>query len=168
MWGRISTKCDQILGNMIEKIWHTLKESNVWGNNSNITGVNDLNTWYFISLMVQEDIPYLEWRYLLQLMVQTFNETAIYHMEILTQHEMAPNTFYKWLNIPLKNNIPCMEMMKTCCSEVNLNLESLSKCNFLNEIFFLILFIIFVKKNWYKNKEKLNKLFQHCFILWNH
>ena len=28
-----------------------------------------------------------------------------------------------------------MEMMKTCCSEVNLNLESLSNYNFLNEIF---------------------------------
>ena len=29
-----------------------------------------------------------------------------------------------------------MEMMKICCSEVNLILESLSKCNFLNELFF--------------------------------
>ena len=29
-----------------------------------------------------------------------------------------------------------MEMIKTCCSEVNLNLESLSNYNFLNEIFF--------------------------------
>ena len=29
-----------------------------------------------------------------------------------------------------------MEIMKTCCSEVNLNLESLSNYNFLNEIFF--------------------------------
>ena len=29
-----------------------------------------------------------------------------------------------------------MEMMKTYCFEVNLNLESLSNCNFLNEIFF--------------------------------
>ena len=27
-----------------------------------------------------------------------------------------------------------MEMMKTCCSEVNFNLESLSNCNFLNEM----------------------------------
>ena len=42
--------------------------------------------------MIKEDIPYLEWIYLLQLMVQTWNETAIYHMEILTQHERAPNT----------------------------------------------------------------------------
>ena len=60
-----------------------------------------------------------------------------------------------------------MGMMKTCCSEVHLNLESLSNCNFLNEIFFslllfhIILFVILVKKN----KEKLNKLFQLCFIL---
>ena len=146
MWGRCSTKCDQKLGNMIEKIWHTLKESHVWGSNSNITSVNVLNMWYFISLMIKEDSPYLEWTYLLQLMVQTLNETAIYHMEILTQHEMAPNTFYRWLNIPLKINVPCMEMMKTCCSEVILNLESLSNCNFLNKIFFLILFIILVFK----------------------
>ena len=29
------------------------------------------------------------------LMVQTLNETAIYLIKILTQHEMAPNTFYK-------------------------------------------------------------------------
>ena len=38
----------------------------------------------------------------------------------------------KLLNIPLKINVPCMEMMETCCSEVHLNLESLSNCNFLN------------------------------------
>ena len=43
MWGRISTECDQKFGNMIEKIWHTLKESNVCGSNSNITSVNDLD-----------------------------------------------------------------------------------------------------------------------------
>ena len=29
MWGRISTKCDEELGNMIEKIWHALKVSHV-------------------------------------------------------------------------------------------------------------------------------------------
>ena len=87
--------------------------------------------------MIKEDFPYLEWTYLLQLMVKKLNETAIYHIKILTQHELAPNMFYKWLNIPLKINIPYMEMMKTCCSEVNWNLESLSNCNFLNEIFFL-------------------------------
>ena len=63
---------------MIEKIWHALKECNVWGSNYNITGVNDLNMWYYISLMFKEDIPYLELTYLLQLMVQTLNETAIY------------------------------------------------------------------------------------------
>ena len=113
-----------------------------------------------LSLKIKEDIH--EWTYLLQLiiMVQILHETAIYHMEIFTQHEMAPNMFYKWLNIPLKINVPCMEMMKTCCSGVALNLESLSNCNFLNEIFSLILFIILVGKQ--------KKLFQLCFILWNH
>ena len=136
-WGGISTKCDKKLGNMIEKIWHALKESNVWGSNSNITSVNDLNMWYFISLMIKEDIPCLELANLLQLMVQTLNETAIYHIKILAQHEMAPNMFYKILNIPLKIKVPCMEMMKTHCFEVNLNLESLYNCNFLNDIFFL-------------------------------
>ena len=59
-----------------------------------ITSVNDLNI-YFISLMIKEDIPYLELTYLLQLMVQTLNETAIYLIKNLTQHEMAPNMFYK-------------------------------------------------------------------------
>ena len=137
-WGRIFTKCDKKLGNMIEKIWHALKESNVWGSNSNITSVNDLHMWYFISLMIKKDIPYLELIYLLQLTVQTLNGTPIYHIKILNQHEMAPNTFYKWLNIPLKINVPCMEMMKTCCSDVNLHLESLSNCNFLNKIFFFL------------------------------
>ena len=38
-----------------------------------------------------EDIPYLQLTYLLQLMVQALNETAIYHIKILTQHEMAPD-----------------------------------------------------------------------------
>ena len=85
--------------------------------------------------MIKEDIPCLELAYLLQLMVQTLNETAIYHIQILTQHEMAPNTFDKILNISLKINVPCMEIMKTYCFEVNLNLESLSNWNFLNEIF---------------------------------
>ena len=45
--------------------------------------------------MIKEDIPYLESTYLLQFMVQTLNETAIYLIKILTQHKMAPNTFYK-------------------------------------------------------------------------
>ena len=93
--------------------------------------------------MIKEDIPYLEWTYLLQLMVQTLNETAVYHMEILTQHEMAPNMFYKWPNIPsfFKIIFPCMDMMKTCSSEVNLNLESLSNCNFLKEFFFFLFYL---------------------------
>ena len=145
-WGRISTKCDKKLGNKMEKMWHALKESNVWGSNSNITSVNDLNMWYFISLMIKEDIPCLELAYLLQLMVQTLNETAIYHIKILAQHEMAPNTFYKIFNIPLKINIPCMEIMKTYCFEVNFNLESLSICNFLNLIFFSYFIYNFGKK----------------------
>ena len=94
----------------------------------NITSVNDFSMWYFILLMIKEDIPYFESTYLLQFMVQTLNETAIYLINILTQHKMTPNTFYKWLNIPLKINVPCMEIMKTCCFEVNLKLESLSNC----------------------------------------
>ena len=52
-----------------------------------ITSVNVFNMWYFISLMIKEDIPYPEFTYLLQWMVQTLNETAIYHIQILTQHE---------------------------------------------------------------------------------
>ena len=71
--------------------------------------------------MIKEDIPCLELTNLLQLMVQKLNETAIYHIKILAQHEMAPNTFYKIFNIPLKINLPCMEMMKTYGFEVNLN-----------------------------------------------
>ena len=58
-----------------------------------ITSVNDLNMWYLISLMSKEDIPHPEFTYLLQLMVQTLNETAIYHIKIPTQHEMAPYVF---------------------------------------------------------------------------
>ena len=37
--------------------------------------------WYFISLMIKEDIPCLKSAYLLQIIVQTLNETAIYHSE---------------------------------------------------------------------------------------
>ena len=58
-----------------------------------ITSVNDFSMWYFISLMIKEDIPYPKFTYLLQLMVQTLNEIAIYHIQILTHHEMAPNMF---------------------------------------------------------------------------
>ena len=43
--------------------------------------------------MIKEDFPYLERTHLLQLMGQTLNKTAIYHMKILTQHKVAPNTF---------------------------------------------------------------------------
>ena len=119
--------------------------------------------WYFISLMIKEDIPYLKLTNSLQVMVQTLNETAIYH-KILTQHEMAPNTFYKWLNIPLKINVPCMEMMKTCCSEVNLNLYRLSNCNFLNGFFFLLILFIILAKNWYKTKKNKRNCFN--FVLY--
>ena len=94
MWGRISTKCDQKIRKYDRKdIWHALKESNVWGSNYNITSVNDFNMWYFIALMIKEDITYLESTYLLQFMVQTLNETAIYLIKILTQHEMAQTYF---------------------------------------------------------------------------
>ena len=42
-----------------------------------------------MSLMIKEDIQYPKFTYLLQLMVQTLNETAIYHIQILTQHEIG-------------------------------------------------------------------------------
>ena len=99
-WGRISTKCDQKLGNKIEKIWHALKESNVWGSNSNIT-------WDTQVLMTSIcDILYLWWlrkTFHLELTYLPNWQTAIYHIKILTQHEMAPNMFNNWLNIPLRN-----------------------------------------------------------------
>ena len=44
-----------------------------------------------------------------------------------------------------------MEMMKTCCSEVNL--ESLSIFNFLNEIFISYFIYIFGKKNDIKQRK---------------
>ena len=122
---------------------------------------------YFISVMINEYISCLRLAYLLQLMVETLNETVIYHIKILAQHKRAPNTFYKILNIPLKINVPCMEMMKTYCVEVNLNLESLSNCNFLTKIFFSYFIYNFGKK-FIQNKEKQNKLFQLCFMLSNH
>ena len=59
-----------------------------------------------IAVIIKEDIPYLELTYLLQLLVQTLSDTAIYHMKNHTQHEMAPD-------------------VKTCCSKLNFNLESL-------------------------------------------
>ena len=80
----------------MEKIWYGLKESYVWGSNSNITSVNDLTMWYFISLMIKEDIPCLELAYLLQAMVQTLNDTAICHIKILAQHEWRQTCFTKY------------------------------------------------------------------------
>ena len=53
--------------------------------------------------MIKEDIPCLELAYLLQIMVQTLNETAIYHIKILAQHEMAPNTFLLNIQYSFKN-----------------------------------------------------------------
>ena len=148
-------------------ICHALTESNVWGNNSKITSVNDPNMLYSISVMINEEISCLRLAYLLQLMVETLNETAIYHIKILAQHKRAPNMSYKILNIPLKINVPCMEMMKTYCVEVNLNLESHSNCNFLTKIFFFLFYVKFWKKL-IQNKEKQKKLFQLCFMLSNH
>ena len=47
--------------------------------------------------MFKEDIQYLKLTHSLQLMVQTLNEIAIYHIKkILTQHEMAPNKFINY------------------------------------------------------------------------
>ena len=40
--------------------------------------------------MIKEDIPYLKFTHFLQLMVQTLNKTAIYHIKIFTQHKRAP------------------------------------------------------------------------------
>ena len=105
---------------------------------------------YFISVMITEDISCLRSAYLLQLLVKTLNETAIYHINILAQHERAPNTFYKILNIPLK-----IEMMITYCVEINLNLESLSNCNFLTEIFFSYFIYNFVGK--FDTKQRKTK-----------
>ena len=47
-------------------------------------------------------------------------------------------------------------MMKICCSEVNLNLELLSNCNFLNEIYIFLLFIILAKNDIKTKKNKRN------------
>ena len=125
----------QQLGN-----WHrpALKESNVWGSNY-------LNIWYLITLMFKEDIPYLELTYLMQLMVHTINETAIYQIKHLTQHEMAPDTFYILLNIPLKINVSCMKLWK-------------------HEISF---FIYNFGKQLILKERKQKKVFQLCFILPN-
>ena len=41
--------------------------------------INDLNMRYYICLMTKGDISYLDLAYLMQLMVQTLNETAIRH-----------------------------------------------------------------------------------------
>ena len=53
--------------------------------------------------MIKEDIPYLECIYLLQLMVQTLNETAIYHMEILTQTREGAKHNFKMTQYSFKN-----------------------------------------------------------------
>ena len=59
--------------------------------------------------MIKEDIPYLKLKYLLHSKVHTLHKIPIYHMKILTQHEMAPDMFEILLNIPLKNSFPFMK-----------------------------------------------------------
>ena len=58
-----------------------------------------------------------------------------------------------------------MEMMKTWCSEVNLNLESLFRCTYVNEI--LVSYFI-DKKFWPKMhiKTKKNKINYFNFVLY--
>ena len=101
-------------------------------------------------------------------MVQTLNGTAICHIKILAQHEMAPNTFLQNTQYSFKNQCSMHgNDEKHNYFEVNLNLESLSNCNFLDE-FFSSYFIYNFGKNLYKNKEKQKKIFKLCFMLTNH
>ena len=43
--------------------------------------------------MTKEDIPHLNLTYVMHSKVQTLNESGIYYMNILTQHDMALNMF---------------------------------------------------------------------------
>ena len=55
-----------------------------------------------------------------------------------------------------------MEMMKTCCSEVNLNLESLSNCKF----FIFISYFIYNFGQKFIKKTKTNKRNYFKFVLY--
>ena len=55
-----------------------------------------------------------------------------------------------------------MEMVKACCSEVNLNLESISNCNFL--IFFFLFYLSFWQIIDIKTKK--NKINYFNFLLY--
>ena len=57
-------------------------------------------------------------------------------------------------------------MMKTWCSEVNLNLESLFSYNFLNEIFVSYFIYNFGQKIWYKKQRQINKINYFKFVLY--
>ena len=88
-WRDYTAKYDKIHKN--EEKWEIRKKIcmlyNVWGHNFKITCDNGLN---ILSPMINEEIPYLE------LTFTAFKgpfKSAIYHMKILTQHEMAPHMF---------------------------------------------------------------------------
>ena len=118
-WGRNYTKCDKKFENKIEKIWHALKESNVWGSNSNITSVNDLNMWYFISLMIKEDIPCLELEYLLQFMVRKLNETGIYHIKFPCSTQDGAKHVWQNIQYSFKNQCSMHGNDESILFEVN-------------------------------------------------
>ena len=72
--------------------------------NFEITSGNDFFMWYFISLMIDEHIPYLNFTYSVNLKVQIWQETSIYPMKIHTKQKRALYTFYIKFIIPLNLN----------------------------------------------------------------
>ena len=134
---------------------YTIKEYNVWGCNYNITSVNDINMWYFICLVIMEDIPCLKLTYLLQLIVQILNETAIYHINFLLNSRWLQTRFIYDSIFLLKSAFHAWKLWK------HFVLKSILIWNHFQiaisgiKYFVLIFFIIFIKKC---NNKKTNWL----------
>ena len=95
----------------------------------------------FFAKMRKYDIKYDIWHLMFEavnliLQVLIISICDISYIEWLrnTFHVLSDHIYCKYFF--KKINVPCMEIMETCCYEGNLNLLSLSNCNFLHEICF--------------------------------
>ena len=78
-----------------------------------------------ISSKIEEDIPYLELITVFKGPNLNINETIICRHVFRYDSKVKKNKIALYIIIH-------MDMMKTCCSEIDFKLNSLPKCNFLN------------------------------------
>ena len=80
-------------------------------------------------------------------MVQTLNETAIYLITIVIQHEMAPNTFYKWLK-SFKNQRSMLGNYENMLFWGQFKFRITYQLQILKQIYIVFTVFIILAKNW--------------------